>query len=97
MNCQEEVTELVGMYLWDIFSDNHDVIAAVARVADIGSFRSASRRGPGSFSRWQVPRFFLGSSRLSETTDAAEYAVTRVIKYSSCATRPSVPQAASSS
>jgi hypothetical protein len=33
---EEEVTELVGMCLWDIFSDNHDVIAADGRLADIG-------------------------------------------------------------
>jgi hypothetical protein len=38
----EEVTELVGQCLWDIFSDNHEVIAADDRVVDIGSFRGAS-------------------------------------------------------
>lgn len=27
---------------WDVFSDNHEVIAADGRVADIGSFRGAS-------------------------------------------------------
>lgn len=27
VNQEEEVTELVGLCLWDIFSDNHDVIA----------------------------------------------------------------------
>ena len=41
VNEDEEVTELVGLCLWDIFSDNHDVIAADGRVADIGSFRGA--------------------------------------------------------
>src|SRR5438128_2517757 len=34
--------ELVGLCLWDVFSDNHDVIAADGRVADIGSFRGAA-------------------------------------------------------
>ena len=38
----EELTEIVGQCLWDVFSDNHDVIAADGRVADIGSFRGAS-------------------------------------------------------
>jgi len=38
----EEVAELVGQCLWDVFSDNHEVIAADGRIADIGSFRSAS-------------------------------------------------------
>jgi hypothetical protein len=37
----EELTELMGMCLWDVFSDNHEVIAADGRVADIGSFRGA--------------------------------------------------------
>jgi hypothetical protein len=36
-----EVGELVGMCLWDIFSDNHDVVAPDGRVLDIGSFRAA--------------------------------------------------------
>jgi hypothetical protein len=36
-----EVTELVGLCLWDTFSDNHEVIAADGRLADIGSFRGA--------------------------------------------------------
>jgi hypothetical protein len=36
-----EVTELVGLCLWDIFSDNHDVIADDGRLANIGSFRGA--------------------------------------------------------
>ena len=35
-----EVTELVGLCLWDVFSDNHDVIAADGRLADIGLFRT---------------------------------------------------------
>jgi hypothetical protein len=38
----EELTELLGSCLWDIFADNHEVIAADGRVADIGSFRGAS-------------------------------------------------------
>ena len=38
----EEVTELVARCLWDIFSDNHEVIAPDGRIVDIGSFRGAS-------------------------------------------------------
>lgn len=37
----EELSELVGLCLWDVFSDNHDVITADGRSADIGSFRGA--------------------------------------------------------
>jgi hypothetical protein len=39
-NVEDEVTELVGLSM-GIFSDNHDVIAADGRVADVGSFRGA--------------------------------------------------------
>ena len=38
---QEELMELVGLCLWDVFSDNHDVLDADDRVADVGSFRGA--------------------------------------------------------
>lgn len=41
VNVDEEVTELIGLCLWDVFSDNHDVFAADGRRADIGSFRGA--------------------------------------------------------
>lgn len=44
-----EVTELVGLCLWDTFSDNHEVLAADGRLADIGSFRGGGgvhRRAP---------------------------------------------------
>jgi hypothetical protein len=36
-----ECAEIIGRCLWDIFSDNHDVIAPDGRIADIGSFRGA--------------------------------------------------------
>ena len=42
VNVAGEVTELIGMCLWNVFSDNHEVIAADGRVADIGSFRGAA-------------------------------------------------------
>jgi len=41
VNVVEEVTELMGKCLWDVFSDNHEVVAADGRRADLGSFRSA--------------------------------------------------------
>jgi hypothetical protein len=41
VDCEREVRELVGMCLWDIFSDNHEVIDSQGRVIDIGSFRAA--------------------------------------------------------
>lgn len=65
----EEVTELVGQCLWDVFSDNHDVIMADGRIADIGSFRAASaflddyftRAESGNWDRGDYMRFYLGS------------------------------------
>ncbi len=39
---QLELRELVGKCLWDIFSDNHEVIAPDGRIADLGSFRGAA-------------------------------------------------------
>ena len=38
----EECRDIVGRVLWEIFSDNHSVIAADGREIDLGSFRGAS-------------------------------------------------------
>ena len=40
-DADREVRDLVGRCLWDVFSDNHEVIAADGRAVDIGSFRGA--------------------------------------------------------
>jgi len=37
-----ECRELVGLCLWDIFSDNHEVVAPDCRVVDLGSFRASA-------------------------------------------------------
>jgi hypothetical protein len=72
----EEVTELVGMCLWDVFSDNHDVMAADGRVADIGSFRGASQfldchlsREQDRWRREDYLRFYLGTIGISRRAD----------------------------
>ncbi len=36
-----EVRELVGMCLWDVFSDNHEVVGPDERMLDLGSFRGS--------------------------------------------------------
>jgi hypothetical protein len=72
-----EVTDLVGLCLWDVFSDNHDVIAADGRLVDIGSFR-----GAGAFLdehlnrdeeyRWREGdylRFYMGTIWISRRAD----------------------------
>jgi hypothetical protein len=72
----EDVTELVGMCLWDVFSDNHDVIAADGRVADIGSFRGASgfldsylSRDHDGWKREDYLRFYMGTIGISRRAD----------------------------
>jgi hypothetical protein len=41
INVDQEVRELVAQCLWDVFSDNHEVVAADGRVLDLGSFRAS--------------------------------------------------------
>lgn len=78
VNVEEEVTELIGLCLWDIFSDNHEVIAADGRRADLGSFRSAggfiddylARDEEGSRGG-DYMRFYLGTTWISGRSDLA--------------------------
>jgi hypothetical protein len=73
----EELTELVGQCLWDIFSDNHDVVAADGRVADIGSFRGASafldeyvsHNSCGAWREGDYMRFYVGTIWISARAD----------------------------
>jgi hypothetical protein len=41
IDAPRELRELVGRALWDVFSDNHEVIGADGRVVDLGSFRAS--------------------------------------------------------
>lgn len=78
---QEELTELVGLCLWDVFSDNHDVITADGRVADIGSFRGAGAfldehlsRGhggarDGDYHEGDYLRFYMGTMWIASRAD----------------------------
>jgi hypothetical protein len=83
VNVEEEVTELVGLCLWDSFSDNHDVIAADGRLADIGSFRGAGAfldeyltRDQEGWRDGDYMRFYLGTIWISRRADLAPvYAV----------------------
>jgi hypothetical protein len=76
VNEEEEVTELVGLCLWDIFSDNHDVIAADGRLADIGSFRGAGAfldqyltRDQEGWRDGDYMRFYMGTIWISRRAD----------------------------
>lgn len=37
----DEPAELLGLCLWDVFSDNHDVVASDGRLVHLGSFRGS--------------------------------------------------------
>ena len=72
----EELTELIGLCLWDVFSDNHDVIASDGRVADIGSFRGAGAfldehltGGRESWHEGDYLRFYLGTIWIAARAD----------------------------
>lgn len=76
VNQEEEVTELVGLCLWDVFSDNHDVITADGRVADIGSFRGAGAfldeyltRDQKGWRDGDYMRFYMGTIWISRRAD----------------------------
>jgi hypothetical protein len=62
--------------LWDVFSDNHDVIAADGRLADIGSFRGAGAfldehltRDQEGWRDGDYLRFYLGTIWISRHAD----------------------------
>lgn len=76
LNVSEETTDVVALCLWDIFAENHEVIATDGRVADIGSFRGASAfldeylSGPNrSLGCGDEYRFYLGTSWISQRAD----------------------------
>jgi hypothetical protein len=56
----EEPAELIGLCLWDVFSDNHDVVAADGRLVHLGSFR-----GSGG----TIAEFFEASSPTDPDSD----------------------------
>jgi len=73
-----EVTELVGLCLWDTFSDNHEVIAADGRLADIGSFRGAGAfideyltRDRDGWREGDYMRFYMGTIWIGQRADLA--------------------------
>jgi hypothetical protein len=70
-----EVRELIGDCVWDIFSDNHDVVAPDGRLVHLGSFR-----GSGGFvadllnrevgdDRYDYIDFYLGTIWVSDRAD----------------------------
>ncbi|MCY3017568.1 MAG: hypothetical protein NTW87_00855 [Planctomycetota bacterium] len=70
-----EVRELVGRCLWDVFSDNHEVLGPEGRAVDIGSFRGAGafiadclNRQTGE-PRYDYMDFYMGTLWLNQRAD----------------------------
>jgi hypothetical protein len=74
----EEWTELLGDCLWDVLSNNHDVILASEEQVDFGSFRTVSAlidefvEGGTLGDAWacgDCMRFYMGTSMIGRRTD----------------------------
>ena len=72
---EREVRELVGKCVWDVFSDNHEVIDADQRVVDLGSFRATGgfiadyvNRCVG-FEEYDYIDFYLGTIWIAQRAD----------------------------
>jgi hypothetical protein len=72
----DELHELMGLCLWDVFSDGHIVMAADSRAVDIGSYDAASiflDEYVGGETRparcGDFPRFYLGTNSISKRAD----------------------------
>jgi hypothetical protein len=72
---EQEVRELVGQCLWDVFSDNHEVVAPDGRVLDLGSFRSSGgfladilNRQTGT-EHYDYLHFYLGTIWVAQRAD----------------------------
>jgi hypothetical protein len=70
-----EVSELVGKCLWDVFSDNHEVVGSDGRVLDLGSFRASGgflaellNRQTGT-EHYDYMNFYMGTIWIGERAD----------------------------
>lgn len=77
---REECADLVGLCLWDIFSDNHEVFTAEGVLVDLGSFRGAagsiadfrnmgSDSGGGARGAWDYVDFYMGTALMGHRAD----------------------------
>lgn len=77
---REECADLLGLCLWDIFSDNHEVFTAEGVLVDLGSFRGAAGfiadfRKMGSESgddprwTWDYMDFYTGTALVGHRAD----------------------------
>jgi hypothetical protein len=76
-NPVEEIINIIGHCLWDIFSDNHDIISANGKVYDLGSFRGSggfiaeyiNNHFPEISSRYDYLDFYMGSIFVQDRAD----------------------------
>ena len=74
---EAEVRELVGLCLWDVFSDGHEVVASDGRLFDLGSFRASGgflanvlNRQVGA-EQYDYLTFYMGPTWVAERADLA--------------------------
>jgi hypothetical protein len=85
LEAEREIGELVGMCLWDVFSDSHEVVDRDARVLDLGSFRGSGGFLADALNRQTGVRkydymdFYMGTSWVAGRADLG--AVYRLIFY----------------
>lgn len=73
---ERELRELVGLCLWDVFSDNHEVIAPDGRIADLGSARGSAgfiadwiSEQQNELRRYDYMDFYMGTRVISQRAD----------------------------
>jgi hypothetical protein len=75
IDAHREVRELVGQCLWDVFSDNHEVVAEDGRVLDLGSFRGSGEFLADLLNRetnrreYDYMSFYLGTIWIAQRAD----------------------------
>ncbi|MFO7903813.1 MAG: hypothetical protein ACQESR_05785 [Planctomycetota bacterium] len=75
---EREIRELVGMCVWDLFSDGHKVVDASGRAVDLGSFRASGgfiadwlNRRMGQ-DEYDYTNFYLGTIWVSQRADLTQ-------------------------
>lgn len=77
-----ECGDLVGLCLWDVFSDNHDVFTPQGLLVDLGSFRGSAgfiadfrktggESGGGCRETWDYLDFYMGTALVGHRADLA--------------------------
>jgi hypothetical protein len=77
VDLEREVRELVGRCLWDVFSDEHDVVTLGGRIVHLGSFRGAAgfiadqlnRQRKSGQCCYDYLDFYMGTFAVSQRAD----------------------------